>query len=85
MRFLASQGVDISEQIVRIEMEVKQQPNVDALRPGIYELRRQSAPGMCQNMSKFWYIHIVLGPIPIVEIPIVLPMNIATTLGQNGG
>ena len=36
LSLFASRGVDISEQIVRIEMEVKQQPNVDALRPGSF-------------------------------------------------
>ena len=37
LSLFASRGVDISEQIVRIEMEVKQQPNVDALRPGKHD------------------------------------------------
>ena len=36
LSLFAFRGVDISEQIVRIEMEVKQQPNVDALRPGSF-------------------------------------------------
>ena len=72
LSLFAFRGVDISEQIVRIEMEVKQQPNVDALRPGKHDeawaLQAVSEPigHVMALVEKSWYIHIVLGQILIV-------------------